>query len=689
MQWKMTRWMAVPALAGMLVGQPSRGGGAEPAGAWIDLGPHGGTVVGLAADPAHGQTVYAAVETAGVLKSVDGGASWTAINQGLGASSLQTVTVGPDGAVYLGAALNMWRSVDGGASWRSLSPAGSELGALQFAFDARSKTTIYITDGFALWKSADGGATWSRHPIEPSGSQLHVEAIAAHPRRSGVVLAGTTAGVFRSLDGGASWQQVQATCLGAALLFDPLRPQRVYAGCLPSLFYGLADSGVIQSLDGGATWQPAAAGLGTLSVVALAAPPGVPRTVYAGTFGGGVFRTTDAGAHWQPVAAGIETTTVGSLAVSPRMPAVLYAGAGRGGAHLAGAAGLGVFRSADAGASWAPANDGIDGIRISAVVGDSSIPGLLLAAAPAGGYFGLGVFRSRDGGVSWRLAGNGMVELGVADVSIDRLAAAPGRFYALGSKQYLYASADRGRSWAALPALPGDPTLGGLAADPRDSSHVLVGGPGASLDSHDGGETWQVAATGQGDLIRSFAFSPSAPGLVYGAGEFPYPPLAPPGGRFFRSADGGATWVGVGPPDLVLAVAVDAADGDTVYACVVNQQNGGTVKVSRDGGTTWKDAGLTGLALAAAASPTVPGLAVVAGALSGPVPGSASHRVWITVDHGATWSPIDDGIPARLGVTNFAFEPARPQVLLAGTTGGVFELTLPPGATRAAAAAGN
>ncbi|HEV3073927.1 MAG TPA: hypothetical protein VHB47_05855 [Thermoanaerobaculia bacterium] len=668
--------LALPALAGMLMGPwPAGGATAAGVGPWTAIGPHGGTVVALAVDPAQEQIVYAVVETAGLLKSADGGASWTEIDHGFDPTLLlETVAVGPDGALYAsGEAAGIWRSRDSGATWKKF----SSLVALQFAFDARQKDTIYIVDGFDPWKSADGGATWTkiRMGLGPEGPD-RCYTIAAHPKRSGVLLVGTSAGLFRSADGGATWQQVDPECSGEALLFDPLRPQRVYAGCIATPYGGPPFNGVVESLDGGATWQPATSGLGTQGVLALAATRGAPRTVYAGTAGGGVFRTTDAGAHWQAAASGIETATIGSLAISPRAPAVLYAGSGRGGSHLFVAAGLGIFVSADAGHGWAPMNDGIDGIGTSAVVGDSSIPGLLLAAAPGLGEPGLGVFRTRDGGARWRLLGDGLGKDGVADLSIDRLAAAPGRSYALGTGNTLYSSADRGRSWAALPALPADTSEGSLAADPGDSSHLLVSGKGMTLDSHDGGATWQVAATGLDQWIVSFAFSLSAPMVVYGGGSVRASGLFPPSGQLFRSSDGGASWVGIGPPAAVNAVAVDPVDPGTVYAATDDPLEGSSLRVSRDGGATWRESGLGGGANALAVSPTVPGLVFAGGSLyltGSHGPGRAS-RVWMSADRGATWSPIDGGIPQQLSISSLVFDPAQPQVLYASTTGGVFRL---------------
>src|SRR5437016_2862110 len=60
-------------------------GGARRADAgWTAIGPEGGTVTALAINPATPTTLYAGTFSgAGVFKSTNGGASWTAINSGL------------------------------------------------------------------------------------------------------------------------------------------------------------------------------------------------------------------------------------------------------------------------------------------------------------------------------------------------------------------------------------------------------------------------------------------------------------------------------------------------------------------------------------------------------------------------------------------------------------------------------
>jgi len=54
---------------------------------WTNIGPFTGGVLAVAIDPSAPGTIYAGTHGAGVFKSTDGGASWTASNSGLTSSN--------------------------------------------------------------------------------------------------------------------------------------------------------------------------------------------------------------------------------------------------------------------------------------------------------------------------------------------------------------------------------------------------------------------------------------------------------------------------------------------------------------------------------------------------------------------------------------------------------------------------
>jgi photosystem II stability/assembly factor-like uncharacterized protein len=103
--------------------------------------------------------------------------------------------------------LGVLRSSDGGESW---TPAGSGLGArsvVALAVDPSARQTVYAGADDGLYKSTDGGATWSKLAFPGR----NVVALATDPAQPNVVLAIAVKDrqglVFRSEDGGATWGQ--------------------------------------------------------------------------------------------------------------------------------------------------------------------------------------------------------------------------------------------------------------------------------------------------------------------------------------------------------------------------------------------------------------------------------------------------------------------------------------------------
>jgi photosystem II stability/assembly factor-like uncharacterized protein len=70
----------------------------------------GKTVLGLVIDPLNTQTVYAGTDGSGVYQSTNAGASWTAMNEGLGNLLVQTLALDPSSCrtLHAGTADGVW-----------------------------------------------------------------------------------------------------------------------------------------------------------------------------------------------------------------------------------------------------------------------------------------------------------------------------------------------------------------------------------------------------------------------------------------------------------------------------------------------------------------------------------------------------------------------------------------------------
>ena len=139
--------------------------------------------------------------------------------------------------------------------------------------------------------------------------------------------------------------------------------------------------------------------------IAVSGVKGRPREAYFGAVGGGLWKTTDAGNNWAPVTDGqITSSSVGAVAVSDSNPDIVYIGMGENCIRGNIMPGDGVYKSSDAGKTWAHVGfrdvDAISKIRIHPTNPD------IVYVAAFGLYYGpseeRGVFKSTDGGKSWK-----------------------------------------------------------------------------------------------------------------------------------------------------------------------------------------------------------------------------------------------------------------------------------------------
>ncbi|HEX9365701.1 MAG TPA: hypothetical protein VF921_03685, partial [Vicinamibacterales bacterium] len=89
-------------------------------------------------------------------------------------------------------------------------------------------------------------------------------------------------------------------------------------------------------------------------VTTVTGVPSQPRTFYMGVASGGLFKTIDGGASWAPVTDGqVPLGSTGSVAVADSNPDVVYLGTGSDDVRSNVSTGRGIYKSIDAGKTWA------------------------------------------------------------------------------------------------------------------------------------------------------------------------------------------------------------------------------------------------------------------------------------------------------------------------------------------------
>ncbi len=80
--------------------------------------------------------------------------------------------------------------------------------------------------------------------------------------------------------------------------------------------------------------------------------PGVPEIVYVGSASGGVWKTSNAGVTWAPLFDEMDYLSIGDMALEPGNPDVVYVGTGEGNPRNSVSFGNGIYKTTDGGKSW-------------------------------------------------------------------------------------------------------------------------------------------------------------------------------------------------------------------------------------------------------------------------------------------------------------------------------------------------
>ncbi len=454
---------------------------------WVG-GPYGfGTntaMTALVVDPKTPSTLYAVLtgyqydDEGGVAKSIDSGATWTRMDQGLlGYESVQQLVINPlrPSILYSVTLDGIFKSSDSAASWAAansgLDPAYLP-GAL--ALDPARPSRLYGGGrAGALFRSTDAAATWTALAARPAA--LPVSALLVDPAAAGTVLAGTPEGIYRSTDSGLTWSAANTGLPDArdirTLAADPVVPSTLYAGA--GLYSG---GGVFKSIDSGTNWTAASSGLPATDVIdCLAIDPATPSTIYAG--GWWVFKSIDAGTTWASRYLG---DRVWALAIDPATPSTLYAGTSY----------MGVFKSTDSGDTWIAASAGLpEYAYVPALAIDPASPTTLFAASwnglPDSGH----LFKSTNSGGTWVAA---TTDARLSHVhSLLFAATTPATLYAGTEEGEVLESRDSGDTWKSVGGGLPAASVTALAVEPAGSKTLYAGSVGA----------WQLGATVSRDLF--------------------------------------------------------------------------------------------------------------------------------------------------------------------------------------------
>ncbi|MEI8006407.1 MAG: glycosyl hydrolase [Bacteroidota bacterium] len=242
------------------------------------------------------------------------------------------------------------------------------------ALDALDKNPAVLYVGAAtggVWKSKNYGTTFK--PVFEKYTQC-IGSITIDQQHPDTVWVGTGEvwvrnsvsvgdGIYRTNNGGETWKKMglEKSERIAKIVVDSRNSDIVFAAALGNLWNSSADRGLYRTNDGGKTWDKVLyvdenTGCSDIAVdwknpdIMYAAMWEFRRTPWSFSSGGkgsGLYRSADAGKTWAKISSGMPEGILGriSVSVSPVKSEVVYA--------LIEATKTGLYRSSDQGKTWA------------------------------------------------------------------------------------------------------------------------------------------------------------------------------------------------------------------------------------------------------------------------------------------------------------------------------------------------
>ena len=625
-----------------------------------------GRVAAVVVDPHNAAHVLCGAAGGGVWESFDRGVSWAprtdyAPSLAIGAIAFDPNNVGVvycgtgEGNFYWTLGAGVLKSTNGGSTWTTLATAPFVgQGFYDLKVNPSNSQHLISANTYGIYVSTNGGTTWTL-----SRSVISAWSISIAPGGSATaeILVGCATGVLRSIDGGTTWAAV--TLPGAPASFS-----RVAVAIAPSnasVAYVLAAAGTTVYL-----WRrtPAAAGAGTWTSFAgpaalttgqawydwfLAVSPDNANQIYAAgidTYRGDLSGSTWV---WTPISA---KSAAGSssihpdqhaIAFEPGAPATIYIGCDGG-----------LFRSADRGITWASCNNGLVITEFEYIAQNVGSSRWLIGGTQDNGT------ERYTGDSAWTHVMDG--DGGDCAVNHDNPAIVFAEYYNI-SPQRSTSNGDFGTFGGLtlpVPSGEGSPFYCQYTCSSNGGNTVALGTVALYI-SRDNGTSWvRLAIPGAGTSVSAL-YIPSVNNVYVGTAD----------GRILRTIWNGTSW----PALTALTTPRASANMSCIYVAPGNlnlivvtysSTGGGRVFTSANAGSSWTDR--------SAGLPNLPVNAVeVDSRNSNRIWVGTDLGVYQSLNYGVSWADFSNGLPNVL-IGDLLFHPDA-WVLRAGTRNrGIWEI---------------
>ncbi len=486
----------------------------------------------------------------GILKSIDGGETWTPMNEGLGNMNVSSLDFHPtDPDILIAGSKNLtfpngggaYITYDGAESWQHL--VGTEISAVEFVDE--DPNYVYAAGQHDFFRSRDGGQTW------------------------------------RQFSNARGFYGPDRMIVGIAMDFqvDPDDPNRI--------FLNTYQGGNFYSEDGGENWVPTSLGYSGLLVRDVEVSTANPALVVAAGRTG-PFISFDGGLNWEAVLPQHDNTEGVEISFDPENSDHLLYGDGDQGC---------IRESFNSGLVWEQRRcHGTDLLNFISVVQNEFYTHqgpLALTFAPSNSqivYAGFGqqhcfnswdqidcsaqslksILISRDGGNSWEtILDEAIHGFTVAEVAVHP--SDPMIAWAATSNG-VKKTTDGGETWVDSSTGISAKIMSSVVVDPHDPERIFASANGGMFKSSDGGGNWIRSGYGidSNEIVTSIVFDTVRPGVIYASTMR---------SGVYLSEDNGDSWqqINQGLTNRAIYKLSLSGDGNTLYAA---SQSSGVFRLS-------------------------------------------------------------------------------------------------------------
>lgn len=343
-----------------------------------------------------GTTLFAGTQDYGVFRSADNGMTWMTVNNGLANPQIRSLAISGT-TIMAGTTWGAYRSTDNGDHWNFTGLNSDPILSLYF-----SDSSVFAGTDHNFHQSNDDGLTWLG-----VGAGIPYSKIFSITGFDTNLFVGTSHGLYLSHNNAYDFSRIaDSTGLADSAIY-------CLTSCGSNVFAGTSN-GIFLTSDTADTFT--SVGLNLAYVKSMAS---IGTRIFAATAWDGLFTSSNNGESWVRPHTNIPSDYVNSLVVK--------------GSKLFAGTGIGVYMSADSGATWTPATNGL-----SVTITCLGVSGSDLFAVNEYGE----VYVSGNDGISWTNTGNGVATLNDFAVSGNNIFAS--------SHNGVFLSTDNCASWSLI-----------------------------------------------------------------------------------------------------------------------------------------------------------------------------------------------------------------------------------------------